>query len=85
MPVNQDPRLKSLYSPVPAFLFQKSKCMAKTRLSPTPSVIKKLFAYTGNQCAMPDCQETLVDVSGTMLGKIAHICAAEPGGPRYDR
>src|SRR5215467_6570552 len=54
------------------------------RLPPTPSVIKKLFAYSGNQCAMPNCTETLVDVSGTMLGKIAHICAAEKGGARYD-
>jgi hypothetical protein len=47
------------------------------RLPITPSVIKKLFAYSGNQCAIPNCTETLVDVSGTMLGKIAHICAAE--------
>jgi hypothetical protein len=54
------------------------------RLPPTPSVIKKLFAYSGNQCAMPDCTEMLVDPSGTLLGKIAHICAAEPGGCRYD-
>lgn len=54
------------------------------RLSPTPSVIKKLFAYSGNQCAIPDCTEMLVDPSGTLLGKIAHICAAEPGGCRYD-
>lgn len=54
------------------------------RLPPTPSVIKKLFAYSGNQCAMPDCAEMLADPSGTLLGKIAHICAAEPGGCRYD-
>lgn len=54
-----------------------------TRLPPTPSTIKKLFAYTGNQCAMTNCTELLVDPSGTMLGKIAHIHAAEPGGARY--
>lgn len=54
------------------------------RLDPTPSTIKKLFAYSGNQCAVPDCQEQLVDASGAMLGKIAHICAAEAGGPRFD-
>ncbi|MCQ9148089.1 hypothetical protein [Ochrobactrum sp. BTU2] len=54
------------------------------RLDPTPSTIKKLFAYSGNQCAIPDCQEQLVDTSGSMLGKIAHICAAEKGGPRFD-
>jgi hypothetical protein len=39
------------------------------RLPPTPSTIKKLFAYTGNQCAMPNCKELIVDPSGTMLGK----------------
>ncbi|MDH1271704.1 MULTISPECIES: hypothetical protein [Rhizobium/Agrobacterium group] len=41
------------------------------RLDPTQSTIKKLFAYSGNQCAIPDCQERLVDASGAMLGKIA--------------
>lgn len=54
------------------------------RLNPTPSTVKKLFAYSGNQCAIPDCGEQLVDASGAMLGKIAHICAAEKGGPRFD-
>jgi DNA-binding transcriptional ArsR family regulator len=54
------------------------------RLTPTPSVIKKLFAYSGNQCAMPECKEIIVDPSGAMLGKVAHINAAEPGGARYD-
>lgn len=60
--------------------------MAKipSRLQPTPSTLKKLFAYSGNGCAMPNCREPLVDVSGTLLGKVAHICAAEPNGPRYD-
>lgn len=54
------------------------------RLDPTPSTIKKLFAYSGNQCAIPDCREFLVDETGAMLGKIAHIHAAEKGGPRFD-
>lgn len=54
------------------------------RLDPTPSTIKKLFAYSGNQCAMPDCREFLVDETGAMLGKIAHIHAAEKGGVRFN-
>jgi hypothetical protein len=60
--------------------------MAKTddRLPPTPSTIKKLFAWSGNQCAMPDCKNELVDDGGTMLGKIAHIHAANEGGARFD-
>jgi hypothetical protein len=58
---------------------------APTRLPPTPSTLKKLFAYSGNRCAMPDCKETIVHSSGTMLGKVAHICAAERGAARYDK
>jgi hypothetical protein len=57
--------------------------MAKRPSLPTP-VVKSLFAYSGNQCAIPSCQNQLVDMSGTILGKIAHICAASPGGARYD-
>lgn len=54
------------------------------RLDPTPSTVKKLFAYSGNQCAMPNCEKPLVDKSGTLLGKIAHICAANKGAARFD-
>lgn len=54
------------------------------RLPPTPSVLKKLFAYSGNLCAMPDCKNTLIHKTGTMNGKVAHIHAAEKGGARYD-
>jgi hypothetical protein len=57
--------------------------MAKRPSLSTP-VVKGLFAYSGNQCAIPTCQNQLVDVSGTILGNIAHICAASPGGARYD-
>lgn len=60
--------------------------MAQTdeRLQPTTSTIKKLFAWSGNQCGMPDCKNELVDDGGTMLGKIAHIHAAKEGGARFD-
>jgi hypothetical protein len=34
---------------------------------------------------MPTCANPLVDASGTILGKIAHICSASPGGARYDK
>ena len=43
-----------------------------------------LFAYSGNRCALPNCKESLVDVSGTMLGKVAHIAGAEKGSARFD-
>lgn len=55
-----------------------------SRLNPKPSTVKKLFAYSGNACAMPDCPNQMVDKTGTMLGKIAHIYAANPGGARYN-
>jgi len=53
------------------------------RLPPTPATIKRLFAWSGNQCAMPDCRNELVDDGGTMLGKIAHIHAANKRGARF--
>lgn len=56
-----------------------------TRLSPTPSVLKRLFAHSGNRCSNPDCKIYLVDEDGVLLAKVAHICAAEPKGPRYDK
>lgn len=33
---------------------------------------------------MPECRNELVDSGGTMLGKIAHIHAANEGGARFD-
>lgn len=54
------------------------------RLPPTPSVLKKLFALSGNRCSIPGCAQPLIDPSGTLLGKVAHIHAAEAGGPRFD-
>lgn len=55
------------------------------RLHPTPSTVKKLFAHSGNKCAFPDCTTPLVHRDGTVLGKIAHIHAASPGGARFDK
>ncbi|MDF1676372.1 MAG: hypothetical protein P1U44_11710, partial [Vicingaceae bacterium] len=54
------------------------------RLAPKPSVVKRLFALSGNQCAYPDCKEHIVDESGTVIGEICHIEAAEIGGERYN-
>lgn len=58
--------------------------MAKRPSLSTP-IVKSLFAYSGNQCAMPTCVNPLVDKSGTILGKIAHICSASPGGARHEK
>jgi hypothetical protein len=47
--------------------------------------VKRVFALSGNRCAFPRCQSRIIDdATGKPVGKIAHICAASPGGPRYD-
>lgn len=55
------------------------------RLPPKTSVLKKLFASSGNRCAMPNCGNPLIHWTGTMNGKVAHINAAEKGGARFDK
>lgn len=56
-----------------------------SRIQPKPSVVKKLFALSGNQCALPECSNDLVDNYGNLIGQICHIEAAEEGGPRYNK
>jgi hypothetical protein len=55
-----------------------------SRLQPKSTVIKRLFALSGNQCAYTGCKNKIVDESGTILGEICHIEAAEVGGERYN-
>lgn len=53
--------------------------------SPSLKTIKRLFAVSGNCCAFPKCQISLTDnLSGKVTGKICHIKAKNPSGPRYD-
>jgi hypothetical protein len=40
-----------------------------SRLQPTPAVIKRLFALSGNQCAYPECHEKIVDEMALSLEK----------------
>ena len=47
--------------------------------------IKRLFSLSGNECAAPDCLESMIGDDGTtVLGEICHISAASPQGPRFD-
>lgn len=55
-----------------------------SRLQLKSSVIKRLFALSGNRCAFPGCKNELVSKSGIIIGEICHIEAAEPGGERYN-
>lgn len=51
-----------------------------------PSDIKRLFAFSGNQCAEPSCTRAIIAKDGlTVVGKICHIAAASSKGPRFDK
>jgi len=60
----------------------------RTRSSVTQEKIVAQKSH--NRCAYPDCGAVLVVEphssadSAKSVGKFAHICAASPGGPRYD-
>ena len=47
--------------------------------------IKKLYAMSGNVCAMPSCNTKLFTESEDFLGQICHINARSKNGPRYDQ
>ncbi len=52
---------------------------------PALPTTKRLFAVSGNRCAFPRCPVPLVDeASGKVTGKVCHIRAKQPGGPRFD-
>ena len=50
-----------------------------------PADIKRLFAFSGNQCSAPDCTRPMIAEDGiTVVGKICHIEAASEKGPRFN-
>ena len=63
---------------------QKTNNLKMARLPLKPSVVKRLFALSGNKCAYPNCPEDLVNAKGTVIGEICHIEAAEMGGERFN-
>lgn len=57
----------------------------KARKGPTDSALKRLFALSRNRCAFPSCATAIVQpASGTVTGKVCHIKARSPRGPRFD-
>jgi len=58
----------------------------KKRLSIKESEIKILFAKSGNQCAFPDCNESIIrnEDQDKPIGEMAHIIAYNDNGPRSD-
>ncbi len=70
---------------VPTHAWNWATILGVARVDPTPSTAKALFAASGNQCAM--CKSTLLrrmQSGSVLIAEMAHICAAEPGGPRFD-
>lgn len=49
----------------------------------SPQTLKKLFALSGNQCAFPNCKNTLVNQNNAKDSNICHIEAANADGERY--
>src|SRR5215216_7628254 len=63
----------------------KSLVTRVNRRKLSDSIIKKLFALSGNKCAMPNCGAQLVYKEiNRIKGRICHIEAASKGGPRYN-
>jgi hypothetical protein len=57
----------------------------KQRLKPTELTIKRLYAFSGNQCAFPGCEIKFVSIENeTNISNVCHIEAAEEGGERYN-
>ena len=54
------------------------------RLAPKLEVLRTLFALSGNQCAFPGCNHSLISNKGTFITEICHIEAANEGGERYN-
>ena len=48
------------------------------RLTPKPEVLRELYLLSGNQCAMPNCRNVIIDDKGTVIGQVCHIEAAMP-------
>jgi len=46
--------------------------------------IKKLYVFSGNQCAFPDCHEKLVLENGTVVSEMCHIEGIAPKAPRHN-
>ncbi|WP_434967405.1 hypothetical protein [Janibacter indicus] len=54
------------------------------RLPLTSSVVRNLYALSGNRCPWEGCEQVLVESDGTLVGEVAHIRAAKPDGARFD-
>lgn len=54
------------------------------RLDPKKDTLRELYLKSGNRCAFPNCEKTILNNDGKVVGQICHIEAAMPGGERYN-
>ncbi|MDF4434368.1 hypothetical protein P3441_22450 [Vibrio parahaemolyticus] len=54
------------------------------RLTPKFSVLRALFARSGNECAFPGCSHPMINHKNQFVGQVCHIEAALPNGERFN-
>lgn len=54
------------------------------RLTPKPDVLRELYLLSGNNCAITDCDNVIIDHTGVVVGHVCHIEAAMPDGARFN-
>lgn len=54
------------------------------RLEPTRVTLRELYLKSGNKCAFPGCEKTILNDKGNVVGQICHIEAAMPLGERFN-
>jgi len=60
-----------------------TKVFFMSRKSIKTAVLKRVFAFSGNQCAYKNCKDSLFE-EDLFVGELAHICSASAGGPRHN-
>jgi hypothetical protein len=53
-------------------------------MAPSLPTVKRLCVLSDNHCAFQGCASALVEPSGTVTGRICHICSPRAKGPRHD-
>jgi hypothetical protein len=57
----------------------------RSRMAPSVSVVKTLFALSGNTCAFTGCETKLTAPGWRRVNAdVAHICGENPGAARFD-
>lgn len=54
------------------------------RLAIEKDTLRELYLKSGNRCAFPGCERTILNDKGNVVGQICHIEAASRGGERFN-